>query len=192
MCEMSRQGCTEGNLHKSTVDCFGGSPPMDRNVFVSYVADNRHRRAPKERACDEVDRYGRSETTARRFRRDRHGRGTRRRTGGGPAEPTGVRSGADRSPGRQNQYDMTWADWTDIPGTRWNDPDARPPSPTTAGSTTRPSTPVRTPARRTSGSTRPIACTSTSSTSSATTASAPTPSPCVPSTVPDRNDVVSG
>ncbi len=26
----------------------------------------------------------------------------------------------------QNQYDMTWADWTDIPGTRWNDPDARP------------------------------------------------------------------
>jgi M6 family metalloprotease-like protein len=26
----------------------------------------------------------------------------------------------------QNQYDMTWADWTDIPGTRWNDPDAEP------------------------------------------------------------------
>lgn len=26
----------------------------------------------------------------------------------------------------QNQYDMTWADWTDIPGTRWNDPNAQP------------------------------------------------------------------
>lgn len=26
----------------------------------------------------------------------------------------------------QNQYDMTWDDWTDIPGTTWNDPDARP------------------------------------------------------------------
>lgn len=26
----------------------------------------------------------------------------------------------------QNQYDMTWADWTDIPGTRWNDPNAEP------------------------------------------------------------------
>uniref|UniRef100_UPI0036F3D755 peptidase M6 n=1 Tax=Lentzea alba TaxID=2714351 RepID=UPI0036F3D755 len=26
----------------------------------------------------------------------------------------------------QNQYDMTWADWTDIPGTKWNDPNARP------------------------------------------------------------------
>lgn len=26
----------------------------------------------------------------------------------------------------QNQYDMTWADWTDIPGTTWNDPNAQP------------------------------------------------------------------
>lgn len=26
----------------------------------------------------------------------------------------------------QNQYDMTWEDWTDIPGTQWNDPDAAP------------------------------------------------------------------
>ncbi|MBP2327909.1 M6 family metalloprotease-like protein [Kibdelosporangium banguiense] len=26
----------------------------------------------------------------------------------------------------QNQYDMTWADWKNIPGTKWNDPNARP------------------------------------------------------------------
>jgi M6 family metalloprotease-like protein len=26
----------------------------------------------------------------------------------------------------QNQYDMTWADWKDIPGKRWNDPNAKP------------------------------------------------------------------
>ncbi|WP_051426147.1 hypothetical protein [Jiangella gansuensis] len=26
----------------------------------------------------------------------------------------------------QNQYDMTWDDWTDIPGTEWNDPDVKP------------------------------------------------------------------
>src|SRR3990170_500047 len=26
----------------------------------------------------------------------------------------------------KNQYDMTWDDWTDIPGTEWNDPDALP------------------------------------------------------------------
>ncbi|TDC48241.1 peptidase M6 [Jiangella ureilytica] len=26
----------------------------------------------------------------------------------------------------KNQYDMTWDDWTDIPGTEWNDPDAVP------------------------------------------------------------------
>ncbi|WP_199521475.1 peptidase M6 [Jiangella anatolica] len=26
----------------------------------------------------------------------------------------------------KNQYDMTWEDWTDIPGTEWNDPDVRP------------------------------------------------------------------
>ncbi|TDV56568.1 peptidase M6 [Actinophytocola oryzae] len=26
----------------------------------------------------------------------------------------------------QNQYDMTWADWKDIPGTNWNDPNGRP------------------------------------------------------------------
>jgi M6 family metalloprotease-like protein len=26
----------------------------------------------------------------------------------------------------QNQYDMTWDDWRNIPGTRWNDPDAMP------------------------------------------------------------------
>lgn len=26
----------------------------------------------------------------------------------------------------QNQYDMTWADWKNIPGTRWNDPNAKP------------------------------------------------------------------
>jgi len=26
----------------------------------------------------------------------------------------------------QNQYDMTWDDWKDIPGTRWNDPNAQP------------------------------------------------------------------
>lgn len=26
----------------------------------------------------------------------------------------------------QNQYDMTWDDWRDIPGTSWNDPDAKP------------------------------------------------------------------
>ncbi len=26
----------------------------------------------------------------------------------------------------QNQYDMTWADWHDIPGTHWNDPNAEP------------------------------------------------------------------
>jgi M6 family metalloprotease-like protein len=26
----------------------------------------------------------------------------------------------------RNQYDMTWADWTDIPGTKWNDPNAQP------------------------------------------------------------------
>ncbi|WP_157987460.1 peptidase M6 [Jiangella endophytica] len=26
----------------------------------------------------------------------------------------------------KNQYDMTWADWTDIPGTEWNDPDVKP------------------------------------------------------------------
>ncbi|MFC0111696.1 peptidase M6 [Kibdelosporangium aridum] len=26
----------------------------------------------------------------------------------------------------QNQYDMTWADWKDIPGTKWNDPGTKP------------------------------------------------------------------
>lgn len=26
----------------------------------------------------------------------------------------------------ENQQDMTWDDWTDIPGTSWNDPSAKP------------------------------------------------------------------
>lgn len=48
----------------------------------------------------------------------------------GPATVQAVPPGFEVSPidpqHWQNQYDMTWADWTDIPGTRWNDPNAQP------------------------------------------------------------------